>query len=71
MAEEILKGSGISQKYEMNIWIASCKLNSNTPVIFSISKDDFCSFCGIEDLPTTAVDAVWVRLNDELFRFQE
>ncbi|KAF3835760.1 hypothetical protein F7725_028318, partial [Dissostichus mawsoni] len=25
----------------------------------SVSKDDFCSFCGIEDLPTTAVDAVW------------
>ncbi|XP_034064636.1 uncharacterized protein LOC117541546 isoform X2 [Gymnodraco acuticeps] len=27
----------------------------------SVSKDDFCSFCGIEDLPTTAVDAVWIQ----------
>ncbi|KAJ4919976.1 hypothetical protein JOQ06_025917 [Pogonophryne albipinna] len=27
----------------------------------SVSKDDFCSFCGTEDLPTTAVDAVWIQ----------
>ncbi|KAF3832183.1 hypothetical protein F7725_025848, partial [Dissostichus mawsoni] len=58
MAEEILRGSGISQKYEMNIWMASCKLNINTPAICSVSKEDFCSFCGTEHLPTTAVDAV-------------
>ncbi|KAF3832196.1 hypothetical protein F7725_025861, partial [Dissostichus mawsoni] len=25
----------------------------------SVSKEDFCSFCGTEHLPTTAVDAVW------------
>ncbi|KAI4815790.1 hypothetical protein KUCAC02_005917 [Chaenocephalus aceratus] len=36
----------------------------------SVSKDDFCSFCGIEDLPTTAVDAVW-RLEVSLCNFYQ
>ncbi|KAI4800964.1 hypothetical protein KUCAC02_006229 [Chaenocephalus aceratus] len=26
-----------------------------------VSKDDFCSFCGTEHLPTTAGDAVWIQ----------
>ncbi|XP_078024990.1 uncharacterized protein LOC144463675 [Epinephelus lanceolatus] len=31
----------------------------------SVSKDEFCSFCGNEDLPKTAVDAVWVRFRHQ------
>ncbi|KAM4566987.1 uncharacterized protein PAE49_010443 [Odontesthes bonariensis] len=32
----------------------------------SVSKDEFCSFCGNEDLPKTAVDVVWVRFRDQI-----
>lgn len=40
------------------------KVNCNKLIfIFSVSKDEFCAFCGNEDQPKTAVDAVWVRLN--------
>ena len=57
MAEEILKGSGIAQ----NITLICQTCPTNLTVIkaciffFSVSKDDFCSFCGNEDLPKTAV----------------